>query len=219
MIRDAVTLIRWRWSAKARRCPRTALPLSRSKRFDICGRARIRWCSSDGYYPPFERGGEADGWPLTYLSGATACAPNRRSRADWHSFFRVLRLRRSELGLSNFRLDLWTRYVDNKVGGSRSDVGVGSELDRSRPGTVPGARRQTHSVPRIQRPGSAADDEYQLLRERCELFRRIIGANSAANSGRDAGFLPALHGTWHEPLQGRPRRKCIRHAHPACPLG
>jgi feruloyl esterase len=82
-----------------------------------------------GYYPPFERGGEGRWLAFKYLSRTAACAANRRSRADWPSLLRVLRLRQSELGLSNFQLDLRTSLRGQQSGRSRSDFGVGSELD------------------------------------------------------------------------------------------
>jgi feruloyl esterase len=58
------------------------------------------------YYPPFERGGAADSWPFSISPQPPPGAANRPSRGDWHSLLRVLRLRQSELGLSNVQLDL-----------------------------------------------------------------------------------------------------------------
>jgi len=146
------------------------------------------------YYPPFERGGAADGWPFSISPQPPPGAANRPSRGDWHSLLRVLRLRTIQTGIIERSTGSPTQLTWTISCRSGSDVGVGFELDQPRPDAFPGAGRQAHPVPRVQRSRGAARNQHSLLRERREISRRFTTV--------DSGVLPVVHGAWDEPLLG-----------------
>jgi len=113
------------------------------------------------YYPPFERGGEIDGWPSS-ISRTAARAANRQSRADCIPFFQYF-VFDNPTGIFKLSTGRRTPLTSKQGGGPGSNSGGGSECDRSdlKPSK---ARAQTHPVPRLQRSRSAAADQYQLLR-------------------------------------------------------
>ena len=82
----------------------------------------------------------------------------------------------------------------------KADNGTTNALNPRSAG-LPGARRKTDSVPRLERSANSPDAQRQLLQQRIEGGR---------TGKQGAGFLPPVHGPRDGALQGRTRAQSVQ---------
>ena len=163
------------------------------------------------YYPPFERGGEADGWPFSISP-----EPPPAQQTDHHAeigipFFEYFVFDNPNWDFRTFNWISDPAYVENKV--VVSGQTLASVLNSINPDL---SQFQAHGGKLIQYHGFS-DPEVPPLTS-IDYFESVVNFPGRVNAV-DAGVLPALHGAGNESLQRWSRRECVRHAHPAGAVG
>jgi hypothetical protein len=112
------------------------------------------------YYPPFEPGGEADDWPFSISP-----QPPPAQQTDHHAeigipFFEYFVFDNPNRDYRTFNWISDPAYPDNKVSVPGQTLASVLNSNQPRPDGFPGAGRQAHPVPRVQRSRGARLEAY-----------------------------------------------------------
>ncbi len=205
--------------ARVRKRLRVVLPRSRSKRLEICGPARIRWCSSAAITRPLSVAAKPMAGRQVFLR-----EPPPAPQTDNHAqiglpFFEYFVFDNPDWDFRSFDWTSDPAYVDHKVvvpGQTLASVlnSIDPDLERFR--ARGGKLIQYHGFSDPEVPPLTSINYFEsVVNFRASHFGSFFARHCPAIAGADSGVLPALHGAGHEPLQRRSGRKCIRHAHAA----